>query len=50
MNGFRHNMEPNDILEIELGNVASIINFMAKNKMNHFRKPVRTTMIASFLL
>jgi len=28
-------MEPNDLFEVELGNVASIISHVARNKVSH---------------
>jgi len=39
-NGLRHSMEPNDLLEIQLRNVASIISFVAWNKVCHLGKSI----------
>jgi len=33
-------MDPNDLLEIKLDNVASIINFVASNEMCYPKKPI----------
>jgi len=33
-------MEPNDLFEIQIGNVASIINPVTRDKMSHLRESV----------
>ena len=39
-NGLRHIMEPNDLFEVDIDNVACIISFMAWNKVSYLGKPI----------